>query len=124
VNEQETTSDEEAADFGNAPSAGAVEMGGKTSEKHEGRRAKMCDPACEKERRIGYIARIPATDGEKISGMVQSHKGHDQAAQEINAVESWSSSRDGRTLRGRGPAVSCNRWIVCAKFRPSKHFDD
>ena len=67
-NEQEATSDEEAADFGNAPSAGAVEISGKTSEKHEGRRAKMCDPACEKKRRIGYIARTPATDGEKNLG--------------------------------------------------------
>jgi hypothetical protein len=68
----------------------------------------MCNPACEEERRIGYIARIPATHGEKISGMVQSHKGHHQAAQEINVVESRSSSRDIGTRRSYGPAPRCN----------------
>jgi hypothetical protein len=84
----------------------------------------MCNPACEEERRIGYIARIPATDGEKIAGMVQSHKGHDQATKEINTVESWSSSRDRGTVSGQGAAPSCNRGIIRAKFWPSKHFSD
>ena len=37
------------------------------------------------------VARIHRTRAEKIARMIEHHQNHDQATQQINAVEPWSS---------------------------------
>jgi hypothetical protein len=41
--------------------------------------------------RVIHITGIPAAATEEIAGVVQGHKGHDQAAEEIDGVKTRSS---------------------------------
>lgn len=47
----------------------------------------MRDPAREKQRRVVHIARIEATSGEEIAGVVERHQHHYEAPQEIDGIE-------------------------------------
>src|SRR4249919_1333545 len=72
-----------AADFASL-SLHAVQKRRYAGEKNKRRRAEMCDPTRQEQRRVGDIARVKSSRGEKVARMVERHYHHDEATQKID----------------------------------------
>jgi hypothetical protein len=84
------------------PPAGAVEIGGHAGQKDEERRAVVGDPAGQKQRRIGHVARIHPAWAEKVARVVERHQNHDAAAQQVDGIDARARGRLGHRHAGPG----------------------